>query len=272
MTPLHTGLQTASPFETNQLSAGTYTFAIKSVDRAGNASANAKFITSVTIGDPRIAGAIEDFKEEPTWSGTKTNCSVDAATGWLMADDNGTTWATLPATWAGWTSWVNNPFGTITYVRQIDVGVKTKFTPLVTVTGDGTQTIEEQHSDDNITYSSYAAVGPQVDARYVRIRLTLVDAFPKAKTMRIILSANPIEETIQDLATSSLTGSFRIGTGDIRLPITKTYTTIKSVHVALQNVGAGWSWELIDKTPPSARASRSTTPRTRSPTRRSTPT
>lgn len=245
MTPMHEGALKASPFESNQLAAGTYTFAIKSIDWARNVSASALFITT-TIGDPRIVGAIEDFKEEPTWPGTKTDCSVETATGWLVANNNGT-WNSIPTTWDAWTAWHDDPFGTIIYTKLIDIGVKTKFIPLVSVTGDGTQTIEEQHSDDGSSYSSYAAVGPQVDARYIRIKVTLVHAFPKFKTMRIILSATPISEIIEDLATSSLTGGYDLGVGNVRLPITKSYTQIKKVDVTLQGVGAGWSWELIDK-------------------------
>ncbi|HZF19514.1 MAG TPA: phage tail protein [Burkholderiales bacterium] len=245
MTPLHNGVLPASPFESNQLAAGTYTFAIKSVDRAGNESANALFITT-TIGDPRIAGAVEDIKEEPTWTGTKTDCAPDAATGWLLANDTAT-WAGLPSTWDAWTSWISAPVGTIVYVREIDIGVVTRFVPLVTTLVDGSQTIEEQHSNDGSSYSSYVAVGPELNARFVRIRVTVTGAFPKIKTMRTILSASPIVEIIEDQNSASLAGAHRIGTGDIRLPIVKTYNVIKKVDITLQSVGPGWSVELIDK-------------------------
>lgn len=77
MTPLHNGILKASPFESNQLAAGTYTMAAKNVDRAGNESAAAIFITAVTIGDPRIAGAVDDFKEEPIWIGDKFDCHIN---------------------------------------------------------------------------------------------------------------------------------------------------------------------------------------------------
>lgn len=246
MTPLHVGLLTASPFETNQLASGTYTFAAKNVDQAGNESANAIFITSVPIGDPRITGALEDLREEPIWSGTKTGCTVDTVTGWLVANNTGS-WSTIPGTWAGWVSWVDDATSPITYERLIDVGVKTKFTPLVTVIGDGSQTIQEQHSDDNVNYSSYASIGPQIDARYIRIKVTMSGTLPIIKSMRTILSAQTIEEIIEDLATSSLGGSYDLGVGNVRLPITKVYSVIKKVDVTLQSVGAGWSWELIDK-------------------------
>lgn len=245
MTPLHTGILKASPFETNQLAAGTYTFAAKNVDQASNESAAAIFITTVTIADPRVAGAVEDVKEEPTWTGTKTDCHLDGATGWLVADGSGT-WATA-ATWAAMDAWVITPKSPITYVRQIDAGVVTKFTPLVTTFVDGSQTIEEQHSNDNVTYSSYATVGPPVTARYIRIKVVVTGSFPKIKAMRTILSAQLITEIIEDLATSSLTGAYDLGVGNVRLPITKPFSLIKKVDVTLQSVGAGWSWELIDK-------------------------
>jgi len=67
------------------------------------------------------------------------------------------------------------------------------------------------------------------------------------KTMRIILSAQTIIEYIEDQSSVSLAGAYRIGVGDIRVPITKVYNAIKKVDIMLQSVGAGWSVELIDK-------------------------
>lgn len=172
MTALNSGLLTASPFESNQLAAGTYTFAIKSVDRAGNESATALFI-QLTIGDPRIAGSIEDFMEEPTWSATKTNCHVDVTSGWLIADDDGGTWTNMPATWTAWSIWNHQPKPIIEYTKLVDIGTKAQFVPLVTMSGDGLQTIKEQHSDDGITYSAWADVGPQLNTRYLRARVSM---------------------------------------------------------------------------------------------------
>jgi len=245
MTPLHTGLLKASPFETNQLAAGTYTFASKNVDKAGNESAAAVFITSVTIGDPRIGGSIEDFKEEPAWTETKTNAIVDGATGWLVASGSGV-WNDIPTTWDAWNGWIVTPSGSIQYERKIDVGIITTFIPLVTVVADSV-VIEEAHSDVDSGYSSFAAVGPEISARFIKIRVTVTGSFPKIKAMRTILSADLIEEIIEDLDTSTLTGAYDLGVGNIRLPIVNTFSVIKKVDVSLQNVGPGWSWELIDK-------------------------
>jgi len=242
MTLLHTGLLIASPFETNQLAAGTYTFAIKNVDTGGNKSTSVRFIDNAILPDPRIAGSLEDIIEEPTWTGTKVNCHISGAKGWLIADDSGD-W-TDPATWAAMTSWISAPISPITYTRSIDIGTVTSFVPLVTVIGDETITIEESHSDDDMAYSSFAAVGPQITARYIDIRVTSTGTFPKLKSMRTILSAKITEEIIGDLDTSTLTDE---SGGGWKIPFATPFTVIKKVDVTLQNVGQNVTCELIDK-------------------------
>lgn len=105
-------------------------------------------------------------------------------------------------------------------------------------------TVEEQHSDDSITWSSWAETGPQISGRYLRPRITVdnphVDGITQAS---IILDAEGVSENFNDINTATLSGSV----GDRRLPVTKSYNTIYLVNLALQNVGAGWSWEVIDK-------------------------
>lgn len=255
MTAMHGGVVKSSPWETNLLAAGTYTFACKQRDWAGNESATPIFITTA-IGDPRLAGTVEDVVEEPTWTGTKTNCYVDTATGWLLANGTGT-WASAPAQWAAWTEFNTAPVSPINYVREIDIGAVTSYTPLVTITADGTQTIEEAHCDDGSSWTAYVTVGTLITSRYIRIRATIAGSYPKIKMMRTILSGAPVSEFISDLSTSTLaactpspscsTSGYRIAAGDIRLPILKNYVVIKTVGITLQSVGAGWTWVLIDK-------------------------
>lgn len=244
MTDLHNGLLSASPYESNLLAKGTYTFAIKSVDTSGNESTDAKYITT-TIDDPRLAGVLEIHDEwADGWPGTLTSCHLEALTGYLQPNETAATpWV---RTWAG-TKWIITPASPIVYERKYDLGVVTAFTPLVSFTGDGTQTLQEAHSDDDVTYTAFAATGSLVTARYIKIRASVTGAWPVMRTLEVILSATPVTEDIADLSTSTLSGSYRIGVGDIRVPITKTYAVIRKVDVTLQNVGAGWSWELIDK-------------------------
>lgn len=244
MQPLHDGILTTMPWETNLLSAGDYVFAVRSIDTTGNLSAGAKYIET-TIPDPRLAGLLDMYSEfVEGWPGTKTSAFVTAE-GYLSALD-ADTWADK-TTWANWTRWNQNPLTPIIYQREHDIGVIVAFIPLVTVQADGTATIEEQHSDDRSTWSAWAAIGPLVTCRYLRVRVTVAGSYPILRDMQTLLSAKPRITDIEDLDTATLTGAQRIGTGDIRLPIPAGFAVIKRVEVTLQNVGAGWSWELIDK-------------------------
>jgi hypothetical protein len=244
MTQMHSGALLASPFESNQLAAGTYTFAIKAVDIFGNKSVNATFIQA-TLGDPRLSGALDVFDEfADAWPGTKTSCHIEASTGSLHPDETDTTpWT---GTWSART-WIKTPATSISYERLIDVGVVATFSPLVTVLADGTVTITEAHSDDGVSYTSYATAGAPVTCRYIKVKITVTGALPVLMGAITILSASPISEDFEDMPTAGLTGSYRIGTGDVRIPLTETFAVVRRVDVTLQNVGAGWSWELIDK-------------------------
>ncbi len=250
MTALHTGLLTASPHETNALAAGEYTLAIKAVDTSGNVSIDATYIT-LTLPDPRLANVLEYVDcYDDGWTGTKTNCWL-AADGILYAKD-ANDWDDL-TTWAAWTGGWTQDAQDLTYTHgSIDIGVITTFTPLVSaIAPDGTLLLEERVSDDNTAWSTWATCGnAPLSGRYYQARATVSGSAGdqlRLAGMVIVIDADEVEEIIEDLATSSLSGSYDLGVGNVRLPITKTYATIRSVFVTLQSTGAGWSWELIDK-------------------------
>ena len=262
MADMHNGLLIASPFETNQLAAGDYTLAIKAVDTSGNESTSATYINS-TLGDPRIAASIYSVNPAPySWPGTKTNCFVSLPENILSATGQ-KDWSDLTSDsvdWDSWTQWTRDPNSPIVYEHTvIDLGATLIFNPLVTVAGNGTFTIEESHSDDDITYTSWAATGPQISARYTKIRVScaLTTGTPTITSLFINFSADEVSEVVNDLDTSALatctpspscsSSGFKIAAGDFRVPITKSYTVITMVRLALQNVGAGWSWEIVDK-------------------------
>lgn len=246
LTPMHDGLITASPFEYNQLDAGLYTFAVKAVDTSGIKSLNAKFIEA-DLADQRLAGVI--FQQLPRnygWPGTKTSCFVEKDTGNLVATDT-STWADL-TTWASWATWPDAPASPMTYQHTtIDLGSIAPSVPVITAIADGTVTIEERHSDDDVSYSSWAAVGPLLLARFVRVRVTVTGALPILYGLNIQLSGNSLTEEVNDLDISILTGANRIGVGDIRIPFGSAFTVITQAQISLQNVGAGWTHEIVDK-------------------------
>ncbi len=246
MTPMHDGLITTSPFEYNQLDAGQYTFACKAVDTSNIKSLNANFIVA-DLAEQRLAGVIySQLPRNYGWPGTKTDCYVAADNGNLEPVDT-SLWSDL-TTWSDWTQWPNAAAGTITYQHTtIDLGSSVPVVPLITATADGTVTIEERHSNDNITYSTWAAVGPLLTSRFIQVRCSVTGALPVLRNLNIQLSGNALAEEINDLDTSILTGANRIGVGDIRIPFGSAFLTITQVQVTLQNVGAGWSVEVIDK-------------------------
>ena len=246
MTPLHDGLITQSPFEYNQLEAGLYTFAVKAVDTSGIESINPKFITA-DLADQRLAGVIyNQLPRNYGWPGTKTGCIVDAGTGDLITSDSAT-WSSL-TTWDTWTTWPKTPTSPIVYQHTtIDLSSVVPVVPIITATADGTVLIEEQHSDDNITYSSWATAGALLVARYIRVRVSVTGPLPILYSLNIQLSGNSLSEEINDLNTAVLVGSNRLGVGDIRIPFGNPFVVITQLQVTLQNVGAGWTYEVIDK-------------------------
>ena len=247
MLPLHEGLLLSSPHETNLLAAGVYTMGVKAVDTSGNESAAAMLINS-TLGDPRIAASlygIDVGRSGAGWPGTLTDCWHSEDERVLYADNNDT-WDDLPATWDAWTSWNTNPSTPVIYEHTaIDLGAILQFTPVVSVSGNGTFTVEEAHSDDDITYTSWAVPAGQISARYIKVKVTCAQTsgVPSITGLFINLSADVIDESINDLDTSTISSP----AGTFRLPIAKTYTTITQIQIALQGVGGGWSWVVIDK-------------------------
>ena len=247
MDKLQDGLITVSPWENNLLAKGAYTFAAKPVDRSGKYSINALFITT-NLGDPRSPGSIIILTAgNNDWPGTKTNCTINS-NGDLIANDQNT-WSNL-TTWTAWTKWYQNPYTTIIYEHPVyDIGIKTRFKPVVSAYGDGAATVEERHSDDNATYSAWAAAtGTEVNARYLQIRVTLVNTttLTSLRSLSIDLTARVITEDIEDLDTSALT-QINGEAGHIKIPVANSFAVIKGVNITLQNTGGGWSVELISK-------------------------
>lgn len=244
LTPMHDGLLTASPWETNLLSAGGYTFAIKAIDDSGIESESALFVIA-ELSDPRLAGMIYNvLPHTQGWPGTKNNCHIE---GIGLYANSQKTWADL-TTWNDFNVWAIDPHTDIYYEHSvIDLGGVLPFVPFVEVIADGTVIIEESHSSDGTTYSSFAAIGGLINARYIKIRVSINHTYPSIQSLNIKLSGKTISEEINDLNTSSLAGVYRIGVGDIRLPIANPYTQITQVNLTLQNVGPGFSYELIDK-------------------------
>jgi hypothetical protein len=100
-------------------------------------------------------------------------------------------------------------------------------------------------------WTAWEAIGDIITARYVRFKITVTDADPILREAFVTLSAEPIIELIEDLDTSDLYGTDQyVEAGHVFIPLIGEFQKIKHVFVTLQNVGAGWTWELISKDDP----------------------
>jgi len=254
---LHEGSITALPWETNQLPAGHYTAGIKAIDTTGNKSTNALIVES-DLGDPRIKNAVYTADERSKgWPGTKINLWKNRLNNLIIRDTK--TWDDLNTdgiTWDDWHTWARAAYTSATYeTSAIDIGVTVAFTPLITfVVENGTGDVQEAHSSDGISYTSWATVGAQITSRYFKIRgnYSSVSAttsnIGKITQLSIILDSDLSTEILDDIDTSAYISAGG-SAGDLRLPINNSYTIIRHVGIALQSVGAGWSWEIVDKNP-----------------------
>lgn len=269
MTDLHEGLWLVSPYETNELAAGTYTFGIKAVDSSGNESENATIIEA-TLGDPRLRNVLVSQNEfDLGWSGTKTNCfvnyegfleSVGATSGSPQGD-----WGSLPATWDDladtWREIVTSESSetSMVYVTpEIDVGSNVTFNPLVSTSGVGSVTVEMQRGtdadgsaegspdDDN----AWEALGIAEATRYIRFRLTVTGDAAILYSATTLLDAETQIEDYEDLNTSSSTiDEFEsLATGHFRVRTRGNTASITSAQItAFQSAGSGWTWEVLSK-------------------------
>ena len=240
---------TNSPVELNSPLSGVYTFACKSVDTSGIKSAYQ--VVNITLPDRRLGNVFDEYYEGPEgWTGTLTGCHVQD--GGLEANDS-VTWATLAATWAGWTRWNTTPTSPITYVtphRDFGTVIAGQVNP--TVDADGTVLQELATSADGISWSAYGSATAAFSSRYIRLRLTVTATgpfpVPVVRSWSYQVNAPIRTEYLNDIVISALTGSYRIGTGDIRIPLSGVYTVIKRTNITIEDsTGGTWTSTRIDQ-------------------------
>lgn len=246
MTPLHTGLLSSSPYETNQLPAGVYTFGIVGVNNFGKESLNPKF-AMVTLDEPRLSDVwASSVSVGSNWPGEKTDCHI--TTQGLEVDDQ-STWDSVP-TWDAWDAWCYDPKPSMSYITPvIDIGSPVSFVPVLNCYGLGTMTKQMSTSADNITWSDFVDVAP-ASARYVKFKATvttvegLVSLLMEVSAYIIVRGKT---ESLTNLNTATLTGQYRLGVGDIRLPIALDYGVISNVNVVIQNLATCSYSVVVDK-------------------------
>ena len=252
MTPLQdkTTYFTSSPVELNAPLSGTYTFACKSSDTTWNDSAY--LVRTVTLPDRRLGNVFDEFYEDiEGWLGTKTGCHVQD--GVLEANDT-TTWATLPATWAAWTRWNWTPTSPISYTSPVrDFGTVIAGQINATVDADGTVVQEMATSTDGTTWSAWGSAAAPFATRYLKLRLTVTATgpapVPVIRAWGYQINAPMKSEYLNDVVISALAGAYRIGVGDIRIPLAGVYAVLKRTGIVIQDNSVGtWTYARIDQT------------------------
>ncbi|MDP2026457.1 host specificity protein J [Sulfuriferula sp.] len=255
MADLYSGILNVSPFETNQLAAGSYTFAIKAIDTTNNVSANAKFI-SATLGDPRLKNVLVQRQERVLgWPGTITGGFIYNGS---VLSVSSTTIAGLPATisvLSGAIDTIGTNTSPLVYATPvIDLGVNTTFTPLVTVAGQGTQTLlmKTGASADGGVVGLWVPLALVTGKRYVQIQVNLADTAPRIDEIVTLLNGDVQEDVFNDVNTATETALwfFRVGVGNFRIGSKsgKIAAITTATILALQNTGGAWTWELVNKT------------------------
>ena len=253
MTPLQDEqtFYTASPVELNQPGAGDWTFACRSMDTSGNLSTQLEQM--ITLNERRLGQTYDEYDElAEGWAGVLTGCFVNGM-GEIEATD-ATTWDTAPATWAGWTRWNYAPTSPIYYETPArDMGAAIVGSITSSTDADGTETLELATSSDGTAWSAWGSASGTFSARYIKLRLSIAATVPEPVPLLRSWSWQVLAplrtEYINDLVISGLTGSYRIGTGDIRIPLTGSFTALKRTEVTIQDSTAGtWAATRIDQT------------------------
>ncbi len=255
-TPLHIGFLTSSPFESNELSAGTWSIGIKAIDTSDNESLNAVFATA-TIGDPRLQNALlSRIEENLTWPGTLTDCFIGPENT-LLATSSGDI-DSLPATIDNLPSTINLIATNNSPIRYetptIDLGADITFTPVVATTQTGTPTIEMRtHTSaegSDLSSETWIALTQVVQERYIEIRVSVADSAAELKTMSTILDGEVVIDSFEDLDPSTesaiwfesvAAGHFKVATRDKMAVITTAQIT------AIQGVTVPHTWTLVSK-------------------------
>lgn len=253
MEDLHAGLIDDNPYESNELQAGDYTFAIKAVDNSGNYSTTAKFV-DITLPDPRLGAALLRINEaNEGWPGTITNGFVSASNVVYAEGSTSGEINDLPATINALSTTIigmRTSKSPLTYItEEHDLGTSVTFRPLVTAEGNGTITASIAASDST-GYTGYSDI-ETTTARYFKIKVVSSGSSPEIDTLTYTIDAPTQEEQYEDVNTASTSNPSWFGsvtTGHFYIETKGGLAAISQAQIsALQNTSGGWTWELTSK-------------------------
>lgn len=251
---LNKGLISTRPYETNLLAAGEYTFACQVVDSSGNKSENPKIIQAI-LGNPRLRNSVAwRMERELEWPGILTDCFVNFER--VIEAKGSQDYTALPDTYDEFPDRhfdIVESKSPITYLIAMDVGGDLRFNPLITVTGEGSQTVDMRSNmsagGSNLSALPWGVVG-QVTGQYVEFLITMTGPSPVIRNIMTILDGEILSDDVQELDTSGPdTALFeRLGVGHFKIATAQNMAFLSSAYIsAFQGSGFGWDAERITK-------------------------
>ncbi len=244
MTPLHTGLITDSPYRTNTLFPGLYTFSVKAVDTSGNYSSTTRTVSGVDV--PRLAEGtvIREVDGANNWSGWFV-VEGDKLDGRIWAET--TTWATACGTTWGSSTWSRNQTGTqviVNYTFEFYAPVKVRIG--MTTLFDGQASYLYDYQNEAYSWVGSATLTPETTIYSRTFQITVVVGQASGVTTPVLHSANI--RLLGDLRVETYSGinpstfpGFEVRNGVIRV-LGGTIAWWHSVDVTVHDAGV---WEVI---------------------------
>jgi hypothetical protein len=236
----HQGLISATSFYTQLIPPSARVIMVRAVDVYGIPSEESAIIYR-DLGDISITNEVDRIDFAPTFTGTKTNCSV--ISGELMADDTGTN------VYSGDPNAEMYDGGDMYEAVYAEMTYEADFT--ITSGGETLIDIEFSGSGYEVLYREDGTTDwlplperQDIEPGDYNILLRLFGGHARGivTTFSIIVDAQDVIEDLEDLIISS-------GSAGLRIPITKNYSTIKIVSVIIQDDGSSTAvgYRVFDK-------------------------
>lgn len=258
--PLHDGLITESPYALERVPAGECTVMVKAVDTSGNESDSAAFAVYV-FPEQAAANVLLSYAEHPTFPGTVINGTLVAgdlqasATDNFYAPEDGPMYlpsadpmypaSQYAALTYEFTVTPTEP-GTLRLQTVITGSFRIEYAtgstdPMYTPTGDAMflpadEPIYGTPSAYQLWPGSLAVDG----GMQVLFRITLAEGDLQG-VIDEITAVLDVPDIVESLSAVS------IASGGTRLPITRTYNSIKTVVLTVHSGGTGASARIVDK-------------------------
>ena len=258
MTVLHSGLLTSDHYESVEPQReGQYRFGLRSVDTDGLGSDPVYIVADI---GPTRSGDVIYWRcpSAEGWPGTITNAErtqdgLDALVGLPSYD-----W-TEPPTWDAWTSYAGgtgDDYATsMSYIAPVvDLGFLADVSVGWQADTEGTVTVEYRVSlDETAPAGAWAEVvaDETIRGRQFEIRWSLAgDGTILLFLDHLCFSFNAPSaiENFRDVNTNSWEGSLANGR-----EIPSVLELVTDIDLTLQNVGPGWTWEILSKSPPTVK-------------------